>query len=170
MSLLVRTVIGKTWIPYENKVEFYVDFEKEEFDAPLTTVHGFIFDSEKRLLMVKHKKRGWEIPGGHIDKGESAVAAMHRELYEESQIKVKKFFRLGYLKKIATGSKPVKCDYPYPLSYCSFFAARVDSQESFVGDESIIDYSFMDLEEARKTRWITSYKDYLDAALNLKDL
>ncbi|MCM8538099.1 MAG: NUDIX hydrolase [Lentisphaeraceae bacterium] len=170
MSRLVRTVIGKPWIPYENKVEFHIDFEKQSFDAPITTVHGFIFDSEKRLLMVRHKTRGWEIPGGHIDDGESDEKAMHRELYEESQVKVKSLFRLGYLKKIATGSKPEKCDYPYPLSYCSFFAAELDSQENFVGDESIVDYRFMSLKEAHKTKWIMSYKDYLDAALSLESL
>lgn len=170
MSFLVRTVLDKAWIPYKNKVEFYIDHDKQDFDAPLTTVHGFIFDVEKRLLMVKHKVRGWEIPGGHIDEGESDEKAMHRELYEESQIKVEKLFRLGFLKKMATGPKPENCEYPYPLSYCSFFAAKVDFQDEFVGDESIVDYSFMSLKEAHKTKWIMSYKDYLEAALSLDGL
>lgn len=38
-----------------------------------------------RIVMCKHEKREtWEIPGGHIEKDESAELAAKRELYEET--------------------------------------------------------------------------------------
>lgn len=36
------------------------------------------------LLWVCHPDRGWEVPGGKIEPGESAVDAAKRELWEES--------------------------------------------------------------------------------------
>ncbi len=37
------------------------------------------------LVFVRHKDRSsWEIPAGHIERGESSENAAHRELYEET--------------------------------------------------------------------------------------
>ena len=41
-----------------------------------------------KFVFCRHKKRKtWELPGGHIEKGESADAAARRELYEETGAK-----------------------------------------------------------------------------------
>lgn len=40
---------------------------------------------EGKLLLSRHKQRStWETQGGHIEEGETALAAARRELYEES--------------------------------------------------------------------------------------
>ncbi len=41
-------------------------------------------DAAGRLLLVRHPQRGWELPGGKLERGESAVQAAVRELEEES--------------------------------------------------------------------------------------
>ena len=38
----------------------------------------------KEFLMVDHKKRGWELPGGKIDAGEGPVHGALREFREET--------------------------------------------------------------------------------------
>ena len=37
-----------------------------------------------RVLFVEHPERGWEIPGGHLEPGETPGQAMLRELKEET--------------------------------------------------------------------------------------
>ena len=41
-------------------------------------------ESESSWVMVKHKIRGWELPGGHIHENESIEQAAIRELEEET--------------------------------------------------------------------------------------
>ena len=163
---LVKTVFNKSWIPYENRVDFYLG-SKVEFDAPVTTVHGFFFNEKNKLLLVEHCRRGWEIPGGHIDTGEGYEAAMRRELFEEAQMEAGELILLGHLEKSALEAKPHDCKYPYPLSYCLFYSGRITSREEFCGDESIVNFKFIDIKESRENAWIQSYEVYLDEALKL---
>lgn len=45
-------------------------------------------DDSGRLLLVRSPLRGWEIPGGQVEVGESLEAAARREAQEESGIDV----------------------------------------------------------------------------------
>ena len=38
----------------------------------------------KYLFSYNKKRNGWEIPGGHIEKGETWMEAVKREMYEET--------------------------------------------------------------------------------------
>lgn len=39
---------------------------------------------DKYVFCYNKKRQGWEIPGGHIEKGESWLDAAKREMYEET--------------------------------------------------------------------------------------
>lgn len=65
------------------KVDFY------EIDYSTTLKYSVIVSKDKNgYVFVKHRDRDtWEIPGGHIETGETALEAAKRELQEETGAK-----------------------------------------------------------------------------------
>lgn len=57
---------------------------------PIATVGALIYRDGGDLLMIRTHKWNdkWGIPGGKIEKGEAAVAALHREILEETQLTI----------------------------------------------------------------------------------
>ncbi len=51
----------------------------------ITSVHSFCFQ-DNQLLLVKLNHRGWDFPGGHVEKEETVEQALNRELMEEAYI------------------------------------------------------------------------------------
>jgi 8-oxo-dGTP diphosphatase len=66
----------------------------------LEVVGAIVLNSEKQILLAqrppgKHLAGLWEFPGGKVENGESAQAAIHRELKEELSLTVKVLHELG---------------------------------------------------------------------------
>ncbi len=65
----------------------------------MTTIGVFaiIFDEERRILCVKRNygPKNWTTPGGRLEKGESPIEGLIREVKEETGFKVKPLRLLG---------------------------------------------------------------------------
>ncbi|KEF35953.1 ADP-ribose pyrophosphatase [Schinkia azotoformans MEV2011] len=63
------------------------------YNSPMqsVTVSGYITNEKGEVLLVQTYWRAdtWELPGGRVDEGETLDAALYREIYEETGIKVK---------------------------------------------------------------------------------
>lgn len=71
-----------------------------------------------RLLFTRHKERGWELPGGKIEPGETPEEAAIRELWEETGANISKPKQVGeYRVEEADEKSFIK----------AIFLARVDS-------------------------------------------
>lgn len=58
--------------------------------SPVHTVvvGALIRNDQNEVLLVRHQKRGWEIPQGRVEEGENLVEALHREVMEETGIEI----------------------------------------------------------------------------------
>ena len=59
--------------------------ESKELPYHLASACGPVRKDEY-VLLIRNPKRGWELPGGTIEQGETISEALKREIYEESGI------------------------------------------------------------------------------------
>jgi 8-oxo-dGTP diphosphatase len=45
-------------------------------------------NARRDILLVRHEKRGWELPQGRVEEGEALLAALHREVLEETGVTI----------------------------------------------------------------------------------
>jgi 8-oxo-dGTP diphosphatase len=54
----------------------------------IVSAAAVVLDEKNELLLIKGPRRGWEIPGGQVEEGESLTDAVIRETIEESGIEI----------------------------------------------------------------------------------
>ena len=80
------------YVYYEN-----VDPMQDLEGKILHGVHGFCFCKEKMVVVYAEKKKYWTPPGGGIEKGETYVEALIREVKEETNMKVLHQELIGFI-------------------------------------------------------------------------
>jgi 8-oxo-dGTP pyrophosphatase MutT (NUDIX family) len=76
-------------------------------------VRGVVTDAEGRVLLIQHTYvKGWYLPGGGIERGETAEEALARELVEEAGVRV-----AGRARLISFHSNHVKFPGDHVLIY-----------------------------------------------------
>ena len=57
---------------------------------PLHTlvVGCLVRNSNDEVLLIRHQKRGWELPQGRVEEGENLIDALHREVREEAGVEI----------------------------------------------------------------------------------
>lgn len=104
-----------------------------------------LFNAKKEFLILKTSYRKyWTLPGGVVEKDESIVTALIREVEEETNLKIKniKLAALDYCApKLVRGVKNSE-------SVQVLFTADFENQKLKIDGREIIDYKFCDLSEA----------------------
>lgn len=118
----------------------------------ITAALALIFDGD-RFLMTRLNTRGWDIPGGHIEPGESPEETVRREIYEETAVRVGPLHLLAYEQFIIHSPRPPDYKYPYPTSYQVFFWGKLVSRDPFAPTPEASECRLLTPDEARQTVW-----------------
>lgn len=104
MKNLLRTNTKIPWMPTNSEARLYHTDEMPPLEI-CGTAFAFAFIDD-RMLMTRLVKRGWDIPGGHIEPGESPEQAVIRETIEETRVVVEPLELVGVQELEVFGSLP----------------------------------------------------------------
>jgi 8-oxo-dGTP diphosphatase len=105
----------------------------------VVAVTGLVRDEAGRILLVRTAARGWEMPGGQVEEGEDLVAALRREIEEESGCRVKVDRLIGVYSKLTP-----------PVMALHLFACSYISGEARAREEEVPEAGWFSAEEARR--------------------
>jgi len=95
----------------------------------IVVVGALVRNREDAILLIRHPKRGWEIPQGRVEEGESLTAAIHREVLEETGLPVK----LGPLAVVSSKISPPPAVVFQFLATCRGGIPRTSAESLEVG-------------------------------------
>lgn len=131
-----------------------------------TSALGLFFQGD-RLLMSNLVRRGWDIPGGHIEAGESPEETVRRETWEETGVE------LGSIRLFAAqcieilAPQPPGYPYPYPVSYQVFFCGDVAALGPFTATEEVCDRGLFEPVAAQELAWVKAHSAMYATARSL---
>jgi 8-oxo-dGTP diphosphatase len=125
----------------------WVEADKVPDHLTPTSAHGFcFFEPSKQAILVNVDSRGWDIPGGKVDPGESPEVCFAREVLEEANI-IGAFKMIGYV-IVDNRADPNRTPNHFPDFGLQVFY-RLDANEilPFMGDYEIVERAFVNLDE-----------------------
>lgn len=98
---------------------------------------GFVKDTQDRVLLVRvtYGRRGWQLPGGFLEIGESPEQALVREFREELGVAVDVGSLMGIYYK------------SFELNLALVFECKVSSQPFALASDEVSDFGYFAIED-----------------------
>jgi 8-oxo-dGTP diphosphatase len=132
-----------------------------------TAALGFVFDGES-LLLARISGREWDLPGGHIEAGETAEETMRREVLEEAGVVVGRARLFAHQHIHSDDPVPEGFKYPHPDAYMVFYICDVHGLEPFIPTEESVERRFWSPDDADGAEWVQRHRPVYDAVLEAR--
>ena len=139
-----------------------------KLNLPVTAVKCYLI-KDNNILLVKDNKRGWDVPGGHVEKDESPENALIREMEEEAGCRIRNIILIGYLH-----CHQLKKNLKYPIdgliAVYTVFDFEIDHSKRYLHE--VYDSKFVPLNKVKSYHhnW-TALKQFIaELVLNDKHL
>jgi 8-oxo-dGTP diphosphatase len=121
----------------------------------IVSAAAIVLNEKNELLLIKGPRRGWEMPGGQVEEGESLTDAVIRETKEESGIDIEVIKFCGVFQNIEN-------------SICNtLFLGKPIGGELTTSSESL-EVGFYRLEEALEMVIWNNFRQRIEYCLNEK--
>lgn len=106
-------------------------------------VYKFGEDGQPKLLLVKHRYGGhWAFPKGHVEAGENEFQTAHREILEETGLKVR--LKEGFRESVEYSPKP------NVMKEVVYFLGEVVDGKEHRQEAEISDLKWLSIEDAQR--------------------
>lgn len=164
MKTLLRVTPNISWMPPDSEGRLYHTDELPALEI-CGTAFAFAFLGE-RMLFTRLAKRGWDIPGGHIEPGETPAQAAVRETLEETGVLVEPLELLGVQELEVFGALP-RGGWTKRLGAQVFYRCRVVEMRPFLVTEEALERGFLSPEQARALPTMVNHDLLYEIALKL---
>lgn len=159
---VIKVKYNVPYAPIPNEVRVTISGQLPPLEL-FTTAFGLLFDGDK-FLMTQLVSRGWDIPGGHREPGETPMQTAAREVFEETGAEAERLVLLGYEESVIHAPKPNGFPHPYPKSYQVFYCGRVGRLHPFASTEETHGRGLFGPDEASKLDWVIGNRELYEAA------
>jgi 8-oxo-dGTP diphosphatase len=153
------------FLPKSNEAHIVLDSKLPPLELT-TSALGLFFDGD-RFLMTRLLSRGWDIPGGHIELGETPEQTVRREVYEETRAHLGEIAVLSHQKLIIHAPMPPGYKYPHPVSYQVLFWGSITQLDPFVETIEVGERGLFTPDEVHHLAWVQRHRALYEAALAL---
>jgi len=158
---IVRNI---AWAPQPNECHLVLDAQLPPPGLISTAAVALAFSGDC-LLLAHLAARGWDIPGGHCEAGETPEATMRREVHEETGVRLGDVTVFGYQRIRILAPKPERYRYPYPEAYQVFYRATVVALDPFVATEETIGRGLFPPAATSAILWVRDHREFYRVAL-----
>jgi 8-oxo-dGTP diphosphatase len=163
MKQLLRTNQDIPWMVKPSIGRLYITDELPPREV-WGTAFGFAFEGD-RMLVTHLKRRGWDIPGGHIEVGETPEQATVREVWEETFAEVEIVDLIGIQELEILGPRPENHRYAYPVNTQIFFFCRVTRLAPFQENDESLERGFFSPDQMRELPMLINHDLLYEEAL-----